>query len=301
MIRSLQVRSGAKIDVNQNDPHGMPCSITYRGTRKTVDFAKHVVAMLQQDSVNENDLPLGDAKCRYVIIPEMIMGELIGSGGEMIGELQNISQAIIKIDRAGTSGIPPEQNQVSITGTEQDVTKAEEMVNFLVANQHIEVRQAINMLVEEKLRGGQWGSGPPYTGLPNQGINMQPEGVGPQYGGGHGGGYQQPPSYGGPAPGGYHDNTPPMQTAPYGGDQEVDVMYAEQQYIGRIIGKKGATISDLQRRTSCDIQVDQDIPHGQECGITMRGARQGIEMAKQMILEIIIVGPHHPVGLRIQQ
>jgi rRNA processing protein Krr1/Pno1 len=310
MIRDLQARSGARIDVDQNVPPGSPRGITYRGTRKTVDFAKHLVAMLQQETVNENDLPLGDAKRRFVIIPAMTVGKVIGRGGEMIRELQTKSQAKIQIDHAGTSGIPAEMKQVSITGTEQAVTKAEEMINFLAANPLIEGLQAINMLVEEKLRGGQWGSGPPYPGLPTQGVNMQPEGMGAQYGGygggghggGHGGGgYQQPPSYGGPAPGGYHGAPPAQAAAPYGGGQEVDVIYVQKQYMGRIIGKKGVTINDLQRRTSCDIQVNQEVPHGSECEITMRGARQGIETAKQMIREVIEVGPQHPVGLRMRQ
>lgn len=306
MIRDLQARSGARIDVDQNVPVGSPRGITYKGTRKTVDFAMQLVSMLQQEHVNENDLPLGDATRRYVIIPAQTVGKVIGRGGEMIRELQNKSQAKIQIDHAGASGIPPDQKQVSITGTEQAVIKAEEMINFLAANPMTEGLQAISMLVEEKLRGGQWGSGPPYPGLPNQGINMQPE-PGQQFGsyGGGGGGYQQPPAYGGQQPsGGYGAPAPAMQ-APYGGaasgGQEVDVIYAQKQFMGRIIGKKGVTINDLQRRTSCDIQVNQDVPHGQECEITMRGTRQGIEMAKQMVREIIEVGPQHPVRFQARK
>ena len=184
------------------------------------------------------------------------------------------------------------------------------MIHFLAANPLMEGLQAIGMLIEEKLRGGQWGSGPPYPGLPNQGVNMQPDGAQPYgahpyqqpYGAqpyGAYGGYQQPaygayPGYGAPAP--------QAAPAPYGNPsvatgQEVDVMHAQKQYMGRIIGKKGVTINDLQRRSSCDIQVNQDVPHGQECEITIRGTRSGIESAKQMIQEVIDVGPQHPVSL----
>jgi len=46
MIRDLQARSGARIDVDQNVPAGQPRVITYRGTRDTVDFAKQLVHML---------------------------------------------------------------------------------------------------------------------------------------------------------------------------------------------------------------------------------------------------------------
>ena len=299
MIRDLQARSGARIDVDQNVPPGQPRGISYRGTRKTVDFAKQLVAMLQQENVNEDNLPLGDATRRYVIIPAQAVGKVIGRGGEMIRELQNKSQAKIQIDHTGASGLSPEQKQVSITGTEQAVTKAEEMINFLSANPYVEGLQAISMLIDEKLRtGNQWGTGPPYN-MPNQGVNMTAEMLGQQPGaaayGGYGGYQQQQPAYGyAPAPG----YVPPAATAGgqvYGG-QEVDVVYAQKQYMGRIIGKKGATINDLQRRSSCDIQVNQDVAPGQDCEITVRGTRAGIEMVKTMIKEIIEIGPQHPVS-----
>lgn len=227
----------------------------------------------------------------------------------MIRELQNRSQAKIQIDHAGVSGMTVEQKQVSITGTEQAVVKAEEMIKFLAANPLMEGLQAINMLVEEKLRGGQWGSGPPYPGLPNHGLNMQPEGSGQHFTNyppsaaapvgvvpGVVGDYQMPHAHMGTPPiVGYGSNVPVSSLPSYGGGQEVDVVYAQKQFMGRIIGKKGITINDLQRRSSCDIQVNQDVPVGQDCEITIRGTRQGIEQAKQMIREIIDVGPQHPV------
>jgi rRNA processing protein Krr1/Pno1 len=309
MIRDLQARSAARIDVDQNVPAGMPRGITYRGTRATVDFAKYLVAMLQQENVTENDLPLGQASRRFLVIPASAVGKIIGRGGEMIRELQTKSQAKIQIDHSGSTGLPPDKKQVSITGSEQAVVKGEEMINFLVANPLMEGLQSIAMLVEEKARSGtQWGSGPPYMGLPNHGINMQPD-SGAAYGhqafsaGGYGG-----PSSGHlpPMPSPYGNPVPPAQPA-YGGSmpsyggpgggQEVTIMYVQKQYMGRIIGKKGVTINDLQRRSSCDIQVNQNVPHGQDCEITIRGTPQGIESARQMIREIIEIGPQHPVSI----
>jgi hypothetical protein len=183
MIRDLQARSGARIDVEQHVPPGLPRSITYRGTRKKVEFAMQLVAALCQENttVNEIELPLGDAHRRYVTIPAMTVGKVIGRGGEMIRELQNKSQAKIQIDHAGVSGVVGDQKQITITGTEQAVIKAEEMINFLAANPLTEGLQAIAMLVDFKLRsGGVWGSGPPYVGMPNHGVNMQADMM-PQY------------------------------------------------------------------------------------------------------------------------
>jgi hypothetical protein len=75
---------------------------------------------------------------------------------------------------------------------------------------------------------------------------------------------------------------------------EVEMFYAAKTFMGRIIGQKGCTINDLQRRSACDIQINQDVAPGQDCEITMKGSRQGIEMSKQMLREIIEVGPNHP-------
>jgi len=56
MIRDLQARSGARIDVDQSAPQGHPRTITYRGSREKVDFAKMLVSVLSSEGTSENDL-----------------------------------------------------------------------------------------------------------------------------------------------------------------------------------------------------------------------------------------------------
>ena len=68
----------------------------------------------------------------------------------------------------------------------------------------------------------------------------------------------------------------------------------EKMYMGRVIGQKGVTINDLQKRSGCDIQINQNVPMGQPCEICIKGSMQGIQMAKQMLQEIIEMGPNHP-------
>jgi len=63
--------------------------------------------------------------------------------------------------------------------------------------------------------------------------------------------------------------------------------------MGRIIGQKGITINDLQKRSGCDIQINQNVPAGQDCEVHIKGVRQGVENAKQMLNEIIQMGPNH--------
>lgn len=222
----------------------------------------------------------------------------------MIRELQARSHAKIQVDHSGASGLDASEKQVTITGSEQSVVKGKEMVLFLVANPNMDAMQSLNMLVEDKVqRGGVWGSGPPYPNLPQNGQNMQPASGGYGYDQSYYGGapatgpsqYGTAPmaaggAYGAPATSGYQQPAP----ASFGGGMETEVFPAAKNFMGRIIGSKGVTINDLQRRSACDIQINQDVPHGRDCEITIRGTRQGIEMVKQMLREIIEIGPNHP-------
>lgn len=156
------------------------------------------------------------------------------------------------------------------------------------------------------------GSGPPYPNMPNNGQGMQTHhnnqnsgGNNQMYGGSGGHGHQQPyggynnnQGYGpngsggsGPSPYGGHGGG-----AGSGGPQttESEVFPCSKMYMGRVIGQKGVTVNDVQKRSGCDIQINQDVPPGTDCEITIRGSRQGIEQAKIMLREIIEMGPNHP-------
>jgi len=306
MIRDLQARAGCRIDVDQNVPEGAPRIITYRGTRRTIDFAKKLVDILCSDGGKEADLPLGEASRRHLIVPATVIGKIIGRGGEMIRELQSKSQAKIQVDHSGAGGVDPAQRQVTVTGTEQSVVKAEEMINFLCANPAMDAMGAIAMLIRDKTQGGGvWGSGPPYVNLPNQGQGMSghsgdgSNGYGGHGGGGYGGYGQQSGGYGGGGgygqqSGGYGQQQGGGAAAGAGGATETEIFPCSKMYMGRVIGQKGVTINDLQKRSGCDIQINQDVPPGQDCQITIRGARQGIENTKRMLMEIIEMGPNHP-------
>ena len=289
VIRDLQARSGATIDVDAA-PNGANRIVTYRGPRRKVEFAMQLVQMIS-NGMPDTDLPLGEATREVLLIPASATGKVIGRGGEMVREMQSRSQAKIDFDHAATAD-RPEQKQVVVTGTPDAVRKANEMIMFLVANPMLEAMQALNLLVNEKLASGQpWGSGPPYPNLPNAGSNMQPEMLGS---------YGSPGGYG---PDAQYATAPPGHSsygrAPYSGGSAPggvgeEVIFAKKQFMGRIIGQKGVTINDLQRRSGTDIQINQAVPAGHDCEIRIRGSRDGIEMVKQMVREIIEIGPNHP-------
>jgi rRNA processing protein Krr1/Pno1 len=312
MIRDLQARSGARIDVDQNVPPGHPRVITYKGTPQTVEFAKKLVAILSREGASESDLPLGHASMEQLVIPAQSVGKIIGRGGEMIRELQSRSQAKIQIDHSGRSGQPADQKMVTITGTQESTAKAKEMVNFLVSNPMMDAQHSLNMLIEDKARSGlPWGTGPPYPNLPSQGRGMTPQ-LGHQNSnfslGPVGGNYQHTTVDGqsfhtqsafGPAPPNMFPAQPnyaghnSIYTNGHGGS-DVEIFFAAKQFMGRIIGSKGITVNDLQKRSGCEIQINQDVPPGQDCEITIKGPRSGIESAKQMLRDIIETGPQHP-------
>ena len=252
------------------------------------------VASLCTPQGNETTLPLGAATRKDLVVPASSVGKIIGRSGEMVRELQSRSLAKIQVDHTAKA-YKSDTRMVSIVGTPEAVVKAEEMVLFLVANPLMDAMKAIRMLVDDKmLRGGRWGSGPPYPNMPNQGYNMTPvesafnQQIPPQqYGGYHQAGPPTALAYG----------IPPLQHG-FGGyaerGPETEFFPASKLYMGRIIGQKGVTINDLQKRSGCDIQINQDVPPGQDCIITIKGSRQNIEMAKQMLREIIALGPNHP-------
>ena len=258
------------------------------------------VATLCTPQGNETTLPLGSATRKDLVIPASSVGKIIGRSGEMVRELQSRSQAKIQVDHTAKA-FKPDTRLVSIVGTPEAVVKAEEMVMFLVANPLMDAMKAIRMLVDDKMqRGGRWGSGPPYPNMPNQGLNMGPveSGFNPpppsqQYGVYHQTGSHYPAGQ----PPGHTYGAPPLQQA-YGAyverGPETEFFPAAKIYMGRIIGQKGVTINDVQKRSGCDIQINQDVPPGQDCLVTIKGSRHGIEMAKQILREIIEMGPNHP-------
>ena len=197
---------------------------------------------------------------------------------QIIQELQSKSQSKIQIDHTGAGGTDPSMRLVTLIGTDESVVKAEEMITFLISNPGVDAMSSINMLIREKTQGiSAWGSGPPYTSMPNNGIGMSDLNGGSNYGG-YGGLNQQPQ----------------VQSQGYGYGTESEIFPCSKLYMGRVIGQKGVTINDLQKRSGCDIQINQDVPPGQDCEITIKGSRQGIDSVKRMLSDIIQMGPNHP-------
>lgn len=71
-----------------------------------------------------------------------------------------------------------------------------------------------------------------------------------------------------------------------GGGTIVEKCDLPSLYVGRIIGKGGEQIRDLQARSACKIDVDQNVPHGAPRIITYQGPRDKIEFAKSLVQKL---------------
>lgn len=287
-IRDLQARSDCKVDVDQSGPQGAPKIITYQGTRAKIDFAKSLVKIVcsHRGGMGNVDLPLGYAAKKQIQVPSTVIGKIIGRNGDMIKELQTKSQCKIQVDHSQVND-PSAPRSVTIIGNPNAVTRAEEMVHIIIANPQADASNTIDLLIREKNQGAsKWGSGPPYSTMPNGGQGMLGSGGSSswsqsldKYG-------QQPQTYGHPSSQSYGNaSSSALRT---------EVFYSAKMYMGRIIGSKGVTINDIQKQSGCDIQINQNVPQGRDCEITIKGNIKGIEQAKKMLNDIISMGPNHP-------
>ncbi len=153
-------------------------------------------------------------------------------------ELQSKSFAKIQVDHSGAAENP--YRTVTVIGNELSVKRAEEMINLLIANPLADASTSVDMLIREKNQGtSEWGSGPPYTSMPNNGQGMTSDMLGGGMGRGNYGNYQQ--SYGGGGGYGSYGQQQPQQQQQqqqsmqhYGnsGGIESDVFYAAKMYMG---------------------------------------------------------------------
>jgi len=100
----------------------------------------------------------------------------------MIRRLQHDSMAKIQVDHSNNQG---HERTIVVTGMSEAVNKAEEMILFLTSNPLCDAAQSLAMLIGHKANSGKpWGSGPPYEGLPNNGIGMAESSIPSHFGGG---------------------------------------------------------------------------------------------------------------------
>lgn len=298
MIRDLQARSGCRIDIHQdvtdvNEPR-IICYCSHR--QEDIELARHLVAMLcsrDKDPLsrgggsssedggglvdsgcdgdvgnNESDwhkygpamhfgLPLGLAVMRQVYVPNSVVGRIIGKGGEVIRDLQCKSRARIQIDHT-----PPDDERADHQYRRITITGTEEAA---CRAEDLLLRVSNTAIAADSKTMSTSMVYPSYASV-NQYVHQS-------------------------------SDSPTNTNETHHTLIETDTILCDKSMIGHVIGRRGSTIHDLQRRSACNIQVDQS-----NCIIYVTGPRLGIDMAIMMIDEIFQFGPNHSfAGGRQQQ
>ena len=80
-----------------------------------------------------------------------------------------------------------------------------------------------------------------------------------------------------------------MQSGGSTGPNSTESIFASPQYIGRIIGKQGAKIKEMQQKPICRIQIEQKEKRGgpyDSVRVSLTGTPPGISMATRLINKV---------------
>jgi len=206
-------------------------------------------------------------------VPQISVGLIIGKGGEMIKRIQMETGAKVQFDPINSNLGDMDEQLAIITGKSDQIRQAQ---------------LRIEDLVETALQGGKPGDGPGGQG---QGGGPRGPREHRQHNSNWGSGNSEngPPGAGGP-PGGYHDK----QNKNY----EEERMPVPVGRVGMVIGKGGETIRAINNQSGAHCEIDRNGPNdGPERVFLLRGSRQQIEYAKELILEKVNTLPPKVIKL----
>lgn len=210
-IRALQSASEAHITVNQDFPPDQNRQVVIQGGDQSIERAVLMVNELIHGEPGSAQAVIqricqahGIGKSEVMTAPKMIIGRIIGRGGETIKQIQKTSGATVQIDQSG------DPCKLSLAGQPAAVEQAKAFIT--------EIMNGGDPFGTGMMGGGGPGGG--YGGGPvgGYGGGGAPGGYGGGYGGyppqAAAGGYGVYPGAGGP--GGYGGGGYPPQAAMYG-------------------------------------------------------------------------------------
>ncbi|CAM9172010.1 unnamed protein product, partial [Ectocarpus fasciculatus] len=241
------------------------------------------------------------------------VGQVIGSRGAIIQDLQARTACKIQVNQDFPPGVP---RQVVYTGTQEQVNAAKELVSLIldkgptaihmlngpVVTQVVECAQPLvgrvigtggcnirdiqlrcgvkiqvhqdfpeNVPRQVEITGNQQAVNAAATCVrqiidgTSQGVGMP--GMGP--------------------PGAMGGNGAPVAVV-----NGMHVVECAKQYVGRIIGRAGETINILQAKSGARVQIDQKVPEGMPCKVNISGSPECVNLAVQLVQEIMSSGPN---------
>jgi far upstream element-binding protein len=256
VIQEVQLRSGCKAYVNQDFPPTVNRQLHLTGTPEQIQMASDLIRRIITEgptAIHLNSIHGGPPAQRVLECSQGQVGKIIGGSGATINDIQSKSGARIQIEQDFPPDVP---RKIRIEGSTTAVNVAAKLVMDLLA---------------QPPGGGGGGGG-------------RSGGAG---GGGHGQGmYQQPSPYGPPAGqyGAYssYNPTPHVTTT-----EMAHIIDVPKSTVGKIIGKGGDTISMIQSKSGCKVTVDQNVPEGAPCKVSVVGTAHNIGIACQIVSEIV--------------
>jgi far upstream element-binding protein len=282
-IQTIQTRCGCKVDLHQNFPPGEPRKLQLVGDPKAIQSAADMVRIILKDgpqAAHPNAMAGGEHVTEFMDIDQQFVGRIIGAQGGNIKDIQARTGARVQVKQDFPEGMP---RQVELSGTVLAVAEAKKLIAYVIANgPHL----------------------PPL--VPGQPGYIPVQGQAQGYGQGPRGGMQQLGIYGGGGAGGMmpmghpggslyqmacQGQVPGVHAGPAQGAGVVcAIVDCEKQYCGRVIGRGGETIKTIERQSGARVQVDQKVPEGTPCKITVTGAEPNVNAGVQLVQDIMING-----------
>jgi len=182
------------------------------------------------------------------------VGRIIGRGGAKIREIQDSSRAQIQVSREeDRNGM----KTVEISGSFEEVRRAKEMID-----------DALSAADFGGSGGGRRGGGGGGYGGSSYGRRDDRRDGGDNYG--------RRDNYGDRRGGGGRGGG-------FGGDGDGETIFVDSSEVGRIIGRGGSRIREMEEDSGCRIKVSRDQTSDGLSSVELSGGRNAIADAKQLI------------------
>lgn len=189
-----------------------------------------------------------------MMVDSRSVGRIIGRGGSKIKELQDQSGAKIQVARDEDS---TGQKQVEISGTDDEISSAKDLIEA-----------CLNADYQGGSRGGGFGGGRRDDGWGGR-RDDRDGGYGGRRDGGFGGGRS------GGRGGGFGG----------GAGSDAETIFVESSEVGRIIGRGGSRIKEMEHDSGCRIKVSRDGDSRGLSSVELSGSSRQISEAKLKIQE----------------
>lgn len=258
MIKDIEARSGATVEVDQSSKDSGTCIVYIRGSEDRQKRAYGLVVAEVMKVSDHSGVPLDDdiGTKLEIIIDDKFVGWVKGPKGKVVQDITNRSSTRVDVDQANAA---PGQAIIRIYGTHEGVAAAKDLVAFELSKVGPEAAAEISAAQVAA----------PFS---RQGFGAPAPAPSSSYGshGSHG-------SRGTGQSGGMYDSLP-----------------IPCSYVGWIKGKQGAMVRNIEAQSGAVVDVDQSDKDSGMATVNFRGGEDEKRKAFSLVLaEAIKVSDQH--------